>query len=214
MPPRRTLLASAFAAASIAPAAAIALGAALAAVASSGCLAESPRAPEAPDWKRPRAASADISDASLGEGSRSRPDRFGDPFWASCYRSFSPSEDPVSDLDRLGMLCGAPRGYGAAAPVHVGRQKAEEPAERLTFRARKGRCYRFFAVGDGAVRDLDVAVIAPDGRLVAADLSKDAWSVVPPRGPFCPDEEGPFAVDVSVADGEGAYALGVWGSDN
>jgi hypothetical protein len=181
-----------------------------------GCLEASPRAPaapDAPDWKLPRAGSLDISDTSISPAASASADRFADPFWAGCYKDFQPTADPVSDLDRLGFTCGAPRGYQAVAPVHVGSQKAEDPAERLVFRAHKGRCYRLFAVGDSTVRDLDVAILAPDGRLVAADLSKDAWSVVPPRGPWCPDEEGPFAVDVSVADGQGTFALGVWGSE-
>lgn len=181
-----------------------------------GCLETSSREPDVPDWKRPRSAPRDVSDTSLGEpGSRSplSAARYADPFWSSCYRSFQPSEDPVSDLDRLGLACGAPRGLAAIAPVHVASQKADDAAERLVFRARKGRCYRVLAVAGAEVRDLDVAILAPDGRLVAADLSKDGWSVVPPRGPWCPDEEGPYAIDVSVADGEGSYALGVWGSE-
>jgi hypothetical protein len=178
-----------------------------------GCLEATPRPQsETPDWKRPRVASADISDTSLS-AHQAAPDRYADPFWSACYSGFSPAADPVSDLDRLGLSCGTPRGYGAAAPIHVGTQKEDDPAERLVFRARKGRCYRLFAVGNAGVRDLDVSILAPDGRLVAADLSKDPWSVVPPRGPWCPDEEGPFAVDISVSDGEGAYALGVWGSE-
>ena len=178
-----------------------------------GCLEASPRPAETPDWKRPRTASLDVSDTHPGPSGAAQVDRLGDPFWSACYGGFQLTEDPVSDLDRLGLACGAPRGLGSVSPVHVGAQKAEDPAERLVFRARKGRCYRLFAVGAAGVRDLDVAILAPDGRLIAADLSKDAWSVVPPRGPWCPDEEGPFAIDVSISDGEGAYALGVWGSD-
>lgn len=184
----------------------------LAALVLAGCVEASSRPAEEPDWKRPRAERLDISDASLTTP-RTRPDRFIDPFWSACYKGFQPSADPLSDLDRLGFACGAPRGYGAVSPIHTGSQKAEDPAERLVFRARKGRCYRLFAVGEAAVRDLDVSILAPDGHLVAADLSKDPWSVVPPRAPWCPDEEGPFAVDVSVADGQGAFALGVWGSE-
>lgn len=177
------------------------------------CVETSSRVPDAPDWKRTRAPALDISDASLASPAERRVDRYADPFWSACYQRYQPTVDPVSDLDQLGLLCGAPRGYAAAAPIHVGSQAAEGPAERLLFRAKKGRCYRLFAIGAAGVRDLDVAVIGPDGRLVAADLSKDRWSVVPPRGPWCPDEEGPFAVDVSVADGDGSYALGVWGSE-
>jgi hypothetical protein len=181
-----------------------------------GCVETSSHEPDVPDWKRPRAAPADVSDVSLEElGARSplASLRYSDPFWSACYRSFQPSEDPVSDLDRLGFACGAPRGLAAVAPVHVGSQKADDEAERLVFRARKGRCYRVFAIGAAEVRDLDVSILAPDGRLVAADVSKDAWSVVPPRAPWCPEDEGPYAIDVSVADGEGSYALGVWGSE-
>jgi len=174
---------------------------------------ETSRPADVPEWKRPRAGSLDVSDASLIAHPDQAPDRFGDPFWSACYKSFEPTADPVSDLDRLGFLCGAPRGYSSVAPIHTGTQQAEDPAERLVFRARKGRCYRLFAIGDGGVRDLDVAILAPDGRIVAADLSRDPWSVVPPRGPWCADEEGPFAIDVSVGDGQGAYALGIWGSE-
>lgn len=180
-----------------------------------GCVEASSRAPDVPDWKRPRAPALDVSDTSIEGGASTpvHPDRYGDPFWSTCYRSFAPGADPVSDLDRLGFLCGAPRGFSAAAPIHVGSQKTEDSAERLVFRARKGRCYRLFAIGSASVRDLDLSILAPDGRLVAADLSKDPWSVVPPRAPWCPEEEGPFAIDISVSDGEGPYALGVWGSE-
>jgi hypothetical protein len=177
------------------------------------CVEASSHAPDAPDWKRNRAPAQDISDASLSAHAGHAQDRYADPFWSTCYVDFQPTADPVSDLDRLGFICGAPRGYAAAAPIHVGSQAAEEPAERLLFRAKKGRCYRLFAIGAAGVRDLDVSVIGPDGRLVAADLSKDRWSVVPPRGPWCPEEEGPFAVDVAVAEGQGPFALGVWGSE-
>jgi len=192
------------------------LRAAFFAVALPGALAacvETSRPSDVPEWKRPRGGSLDISDASLVAHPGQPHGRYADPFWTSCYKDFQPTEAPVSDLDRLGFSCGAPRGYSSVAPVHTGSQKAEDPAERLVFRAKKGRCYRLFAIGDAGVRDLDVAVIARDGRLVAADLSKDPWSVVPPRGPWCADEEGPFAIDISVGEGQGAYALGVWGSE-
>ncbi|MEZ4298257.1 MAG: hypothetical protein R3B70_25110 [Polyangiaceae bacterium] len=182
------------------------------ALALAGCLEASPAAPDVPEWKRPRAAAAELSDTSLAGQPVSVEDRFGDPFWSACYKDFRPTEGPSADLQRLALSCAAPRGLRATSPLHNATQKAEDRAERLVLRVRKGRCYRLFAVADAGIRDLDVSVLAPDGRLVAADVSKDPWSVVPPRGPWCPDEEGPFAVDVSVADGEGSYVVGLWGS--
>lgn len=177
------------------------------------CLPASPPANDAPDWKRPRKASRELSDTSLSGAPKPSVDRFGDPFWSTCYKGFHPDEGPASDLERLAFACSAPRGFNAVSSLHAATQKASDRAERLVVRVRPGRCYRLFAVAGAGVRDLDVAILAPDGRLVGADLSKDAWSVVPPRGPWCPDEEGPFAIDVSVADGEGSYVIGLWGSE-
>jgi len=131
--------------------------------------------------------------------------------WADCYGRFQPGDDPADDLARLGAACAAPAGLRPVGPVHAGAaQDAGDPPERLSFRVRRG-CYRAFAVGGAGVGDLDVAVYDPEGRLVAGDVSRDRWPVVPPRGPLCVEGGGVYTVAVAVARGRGDYLLQVWG---
>jgi len=137
--------------------------------------------------------------------------RTGNP-WVDCYRRFQPSDDPASDLARLGGLCGEPAGLVPVSSIHVGTQAAADPPDRFTFRARKERCYRLFAVGARAIIDLDVAVFDAQRSLIAADLSTDRWSVVPPRGPLCAPRSGLYTFEIAVADGGGDYVVQVWGT--
>ena len=133
--------------------------------------------------------------------------------WADCYRRFQPGDDPAADLQRLGAACAAPAGMRAVTPVHTGAaQAASDPPERFAFRVRSGRCYRAFAVGAPGVEDLDIVVYGPGGGLATADVSRDRWPVVPPRGPACAEEDGVFTVEIAVTRGSGEYVLQVWGT--
>lgn len=137
--------------------------------------------------------------------------RTGSP-WADCYRAFQPSDDAAVDLQHLTRLCAARLGLEALTPVHAGSQREQGRSERLAVSMQRGRCYRAFAVGQRGVIDLDLAIFDPQGGLVAADLSRDRWSVAPPRGPFCPTRSGRYALDIAVTEGEGEYLAQVWGT--
>lgn len=139
-------------------------------------------------------------------------ERTGIP-WADCYRRFEPSDDPAVDLSRLTAVCAARAGMVAVTPIHAASQGEADPPERLTFGAMRKRCYRAFAVGAPSVLDLDVAIKDARGDLVAADLSRDRWSVVPPRGPLCPPKSQRLTVEIAVAEGSGDYLFQIWGTD-
>ncbi len=165
-------------------------------------------------------AGADAAPASAEEAAgeldetparRALADRTGNP-WADCYRAFQPEGDATVDLDRLTRLCGAALKLAPLTPVHVGSQREQGKSERLLVSMRRGRCYRAFAVGQRGVVDLDLAIFAPGGGLVAADLSHDRWSVAPPRGPLCPARSGRYVVDIAVTEGSGEYLVQVWGT--
>jgi hypothetical protein len=132
--------------------------------------------------------------------------------WADCYRRFQPSDDPSADLARLAQACAAPAGLVPVGLPITGSQTAHERVERFSFRARKGRCYRAFAVGAPGVRDLDVAFFDAAGSLVTADVSRDRWPVVPPRGPLCAERDQLYSVVVTVTRGGGDYVVQIWGS--
>jgi hypothetical protein len=136
--------------------------------------------------------------------------RTGNP-WADCYRRFRPEGDAASDLERIAQACAAPMGLQLVTSFEGADQAARARPEQLRFHATRG-CYRAFAVGGPGVSDLDVAVYDADGNLAAADVSRDPWPVVPPRGPLCVDRDATLTVSVSVARGSGAYVLAIWGT--
>ena len=133
--------------------------------------------------------------------------------WSSCYGSFSPGLDPAADLARLAAACAAPAGFTAITPVYIGEPQSEDaPEDRLTFLGRAGRCYRVFSIGGPSVADLDVAILGPDGRIVAADASRDRFPIVPSRGPLCLQDDQNLTIHVAVVQGAGSYLMQVWGN--
>ncbi|APR87372.1 hypothetical protein A7982_12721 [Minicystis rosea] len=134
--------------------------------------------------------------------------------WSDCYRRFHPGDDPSADLARLAAACAAPSGMRPLTPVRTGAAAGpSDRPDRFQFRVRRGHCYRGFAVGAPGVEDLDVAVYDAHGDLATADVSRDRWPVVPPRGPACAEEDGIYSVAVAVTRGRGDYVLQIWGTD-
>jgi len=96
--------------------------------------------------------------------------------------------------------------------VRTGRQSADDSVDRFTFEVPEaGRCYRVYAAADSDVTDLDLLVRGPSGTSALADLTHDAWPVLPPREPACFSTPGLYMLEVSVYRGSGRYALQVWG---
>ncbi len=132
--------------------------------------------------------------------------------WDDCYRAFQPTDDATVNLERLTQACAAKLGLTPLTPVHVGSQRQQQRSERLLVSMRRGLCYRAFAVGQRGIVDLDLAIFDPQGGLVAADLSRDRWSLAPPRGQLCPTRSGRYALDIAVTEGAGDYLVQVWGT--
>lgn len=132
--------------------------------------------------------------------------------WADCYRRFRTAGDREEDLARLASACAIPARMRPLGPAHAGAQGEADPAERLVFLARRGRCYRAFAVAGPGVDDLDVAVYDAGGHLVAGDVTGDRFPIVPPRGPLCAPDDGRYTLAVSVRRGHGDYLLQLWGT--
>ncbi len=133
--------------------------------------------------------------------------------WSDCYSSFTPSGKARADLNRLTRACGPTGGMRAVTPVTHAEQNDKDPVDRYTFYVpRAGACYRVYAVGNRGVSDLDLLVRGPSGDDVAADLTHDAFPVLPPQGPLCFEQPGLYLLEVSVHRGQGGYAIQVWGN--
>ena len=130
-------------------------------------------------------------------------------FWTGCYAHFRPGASPGRDAERLGQQCGAAGGLRPAAPLREGRLEEGQEQEH-SFQAERGQCLRVFGVSEPGLRDLDLAVLDPRGRLLASDGIDDRWPIVPPDGTLCLMEGGEFRLRVRARKGAGAYAAQPW----
>ncbi|MEO5728718.1 MAG: hypothetical protein ABI134_31550 [Byssovorax sp.] len=138
------------------------------------------------------------------------PVRIGGP-WVRCYGSFHAAGDPVKDVTRLALLCGPENGMRRLSRAPFEGAVAEgAPGSTSTFEAKRGECYRVFAVADATVSDLDVTVHSSRGAPVAADHGEDAWPVVQPDRPFCPLENDRYTLEIAAHRGHGRFAAEVW----
>lgn len=136
--------------------------------------------------------------------------RVGGP-WVRCYGGFHPQGDPVKDVTRLSILCGPENGMRRLSKKPLQGSVTEGgTAVSERFEARRGECYRVFAVAEPQVNDLDVVVRSSRGAAVAADHGEDAWPIVQPDRPFCPLEDDRYTFEVSARRGSGRFAAEVW----
>ena len=138
------------------------------------------------------------------------PVRVGGP-WVRCYGGFHPSGEPLKDVTRLSLLCGPENGMKRLSKEPLaGAVSAGGPPVTETFEARRGACYRVFAVAEPTVADLDVVVRSSRGSAIAADHGEDSWPIVQPDRPFCALEDDRYTVEVSAKRGSGRFAAEVW----
>jgi hypothetical protein len=155
-------------------------------------------------------ASAAGTGSAAPEEAPAAPVRVGGP-WVRCYGGFHPAGDPVKDVTRLSVLCGPENGMKrlSRAPLQ-GALTEGGPSVTETFEARRGECYRVFAVAERTVSDLDVVVRSSRGSAIAADHGEDAWPIVQPDRPFCALEDDRYTMEVSTRHGGGRFAAEVW----
>jgi len=174
-------------------------------------------APEAPEGSAAaRDPDADPEGVDAGrereesERAVAPPVRIGGP-WVRCYGSFHPAGDPVKDVTRLALLCGPENGMRrlSKAPIE-GAVSEGAPGTTSTFEARRGECYRVFAVAEATVSDLDVTVHSSRGAAIAADHGEDTWPIVQPDRPFCPLENDRYTLEIAAHRGHGRFAAEVW----
>ncbi len=132
--------------------------------------------------------------------------------YEACYSTFAPTGDAKDDLARLVRDCGATGGMRPVTSVVVADQAENDPVDRYTFDVpTSGKCYRVYAAGNSAVKDLDLLLVGPSSETVATDVTRSSWPVLPPKEPACLTTPGSYRLEVSVYRGAGNYALQIWG---
>jgi hypothetical protein len=137
------------------------------------------------------------------------PVRVGGP-WVRCYGNYKLSGDPLTDVTRLGMLCGPENGMRRVSDPIQGAIEAGKTVHTSTFDVLSGECYRVFATAEATVTDLDVDVVTRHGARVASDHGEDGWSIVQPDRPFCPLSDDTYTLEVKARLGRGRFAAEIW----
>lgn len=126
---------------------------------------------------------------------------------ATCYVGAKMKGAPSEILSELTDKCGSPTGMVPMTPVIQGYQRKEDKPELYRVILSDTECYRFLAIGDGAIENIVAKVLDPELNEIAVDLDVDRVKVLAPKKAICPKTTGLHAVWVSVAAGQGRYVL-------
>jgi hypothetical protein len=130
----------------------------------------------------------------------------------TCWQTISLSGDASKDYEQVAASCGAPTGLlEYAKPVKGHLHSVKDKRDTFTLKLQKGLCYRYFAVADSGIKDLDILVEKPNGALVADDKQTSPVAIIESDKTWCMDEDAEYDFHIEVGgDGAGKYVFGVW----
>lgn len=126
---------------------------------------------------------------------------------AGCERGAGWRGSYVEDTNRLLELCGhdtGMRGYVMGEHGTTGRGDVYS----VTLAGRS--CYRFLVSVTGLVRELTIAVVKPDGEVIARERYADRVAVFPRDVPYCVEDDQAIRVVVAMSHAtDGAYGFAI-----
>lgn len=128
-----------------------------------------------------------------------------------CLKELSFVGKHQADFKTLLDKCGTPTGMVEYTKPHEGRLHAKhDKRDEFKFKVQKGMCYRYFAVGDEGIKDIDIIVLRK-GSLYAMDKTEHSVAIIDTEKLWCVDEDMELQFNIEV-DGRGAggYTFGVW----
>ena len=130
----------------------------------------------------------------------------------SCWQTTVLSGQHEKDYVSLTKNCGTPTGSKEyVEPMHGNLDHGAHKADSFGLKLHKGFCYRYFAVADPTIKDLDIIVMKPDGALVADDQTTQPVAIVEPSKPWCMDDDQIYKIKiVNDSQGDGGYVFGIW----
>ena len=129
-----------------------------------------------------------------------------------CWQGTALAGDAQKDFDAIIEKCGSPTGLAEYTRPVMGKLHHEHD-KRDTYKLKlvAGMCYRYFAVADSGVKDLDILVTKPNGALVADDKTSHPVAIIEFDKSWCMDEDAEYDFHIEVDGvGTGHYVFGVW----
>ena len=191
-----------------------------------------PAAPAVPS-AAPAVATAPVSTAALPSSDDDDPDESSTPIamvpeitrpWdkasfppktgdeEKCWQSVSVTGDQQHDFDALITSCGTPMGLREyAQPAHGHLHSVKDKRDTFSIQLYKGLCYRYFAVGDSGIKDIDILVEKKGGALVGDDKQSGPIAILDAGKTWCMTSDAEYFFNVEVhGEGKGRYVFGVW----
>jgi hypothetical protein len=130
-----------------------------------------------------------------------------------CFQGLAFTGNHKTDYAALVEKCGTPTGMVKAVEAAEGHLHAKkDQRDVFSLDVKKGLCYRYFAVADNGIADIDILVQKPNGALLATDKTTQPIAIINTGEPWCVtdyDQKLHFAVEVD-GHGAGHYTFGVW----
>jgi hypothetical protein len=129
-----------------------------------------------------------------------------------CWASLGVSGQHDKDYQTIVNACGTPAGLVEYAKPVLGRlHHKHDPRDVYKLKLLGGYCYRYFAVADSGINDLDVLIQKPGGALVGDDKTSSPIAIIESDQPWCLDDDQTLEFHVKVDGvGTGGYVFGVW----
>jgi len=131
---------------------------------------------------------------------------------ASCWAQVPVTGDHTKDYAAIVAACGTPTGLVEyAKPVEGKLHHKHDPSDVFTMPVLAGYCYRYFAIADSTITDLDLLIEKKGGALVGDDKTNSPYAIIDGDNSWCQEEDQSLEFHVQVdGPGKGGYTFGVW----
>ncbi len=129
-----------------------------------------------------------------------------------CWQTVQVTGNAQKDFETLIANCGTPMGLKEyVQPAHGHLHSVKDKRDSFSVKLLKGLCYRYFAVGDSGIKDIDILVEKKGGVLVGDDKQTGPIAIIDAGKTWCMTSDVEYLFNVEVdGEGKGKYVFGVW----
>jgi hypothetical protein len=132
--------------------------------------------------------------------------------WSACTQTLGPrGKDVAKDLFATASGCAKATGMRPLGAVITGTQSDSDNPQSYLLDAKAHHCYRVYAMGDGAIKSLEIAIKDSTGAISGQGSNAAGAAMVSGDDTVCFKDDDAASVVVSVGMGGGSYALQIWG---
>lgn len=128
-----------------------------------------------------------------------------------CWEHMDLTGRYADDYNALVERCGKPTGMLPFSKPLEGELGPDHEADVYTIKLLGGGCYRFFAVADATLKNLDVAIATMEGKVLWVDKNTQAVAIVEWDKAICVEADAQFKFLIGAeGGGSGGYGFGIW----